>query len=150
MTATVFVPAGNPVRRFVAALAAVGVAASALWFSGLAAPRVGVVSATTTAVDAAPRRVLTIRLRNEGPLPVEVRGFKARDGRVDIGSVRSGGVDLGGGESATFEVDHLVDCRPGPQRPAPRLEVAVRTPLGLERARGLDGLDLLSDACPSP
>lgn len=150
MTATVFVPTGNPVSRFVAALAAVGVAASALWFSGLAAPRLAVVSAATAtaAVDAAPRRVLTLRLRNEGPLPVEVRGFRARDGRVSIGSARSGAVRLGGGEAATFEVDHLVDCRPGLQPPVGRLEVVVRTPLGIERARGLGGLDLLSEACP--
>ena len=146
MTATVFVPTGDPVRRFVLALAALGVAATALWVSGLAAPRLAVVSAEPAAGQ---QGTLVVRLRNDGPLPVEVRTIRFRDERLAATAVRPVGVDLSGGEVATFEVDYTVDCGAGTGPPSARLMVTVSTPLGLDRTRDAGDSGLAAGACPS-
>jgi len=145
VTAAVFVPTGNPVRRFVLALAAVGVAASALWFSGLAAPRLALLSADPAAGR---QGTLVVRLRNDGPLRVEVRGIRFRDERLGVGPARPLGVDLGGGDSATFEVDYTIDCGAGTAPSLARLMVTVATPLGIERTRNVGDTGLLERTCP--
>jgi len=148
MTATVFAPTGNPVRRFVAALAAVGVAASMLWFSGLAAPRLAVVSAEPTGGGAL-RGTLIVRLRNDGPLPVEVRAAGFRNDRLSVSAVRPAGIDLPGGEVAILEVDYVVDCGSGPAPEQDRLIVTVATQLRIERTIDVSGTSLLQRVCPA-
>ena len=150
MTATAFTPTGNPVRRFVLALAATGVAAAALWFSGLAAPRLAVVSAGPTAGRAggdALRGTLVVRLRNDGPLPVEVRSAEFLDPRLDAGALRPAGVDLSGGESATFEVDYTIDCDASAAPAMGRLAVTVTTPLRIERTSDVGDTGLADGTC---
>ena len=146
MTATVFVPTGNPVRRFVLALAAIGVAASAVWLSGLAAPRLAVVSAEPAAGW---QGTLVVRLRNDGPLPVEMRTIRFPDKRLGAGVVRPAGVELSGGEVATFEVDYTLDCGAGVGPASARMIVTVATPLGLHRTRNVGDSGLPGAACPS-
>ena len=146
MTAAVFMPTGTPVRRFVLALAAVGVAASAVWFSGLAAPRLAVVSAEPAAGR---HRTLVVHLRNHGRLPVEVRTIRFRDDRIGAAAVRPVGLDLSGGDVATFEVDYTVDCGAGSGPASARMMVTVATSLGLHRTRDVGDSGLPGGACPS-
>jgi len=151
MTATAFKPTGNPVRRFVLALAATAVAATALWFSGLAAPRLAVVSAGPPAGSAggdALRGTLVVRLRNDGPLPVEVRSAEFLDPRLDAGALRPAGLDLSGGESATFEVDYTIDCDASAAPAMGRLAVTVTTPLRIERTSDVGDTGLADGTCP--
>jgi hypothetical protein len=151
-------PTGHPVRWFVAACAAVAVAATAVWWAGLLAPRLATGPRLARHVDvAAGRAEVFVRLRNDGPLAVRITGVsltgvpdEALDVRVVLpdrdpdtfgepGAAALRTFTLEGGDGAELQLAFLQDeCPPG------RLHIRARSALGIARSEEL-GLDGTSD-----
>src|SRR5829696_8823492 len=82
-------PRGHPVLWFLAACTAITVAAIAVWWAGLAAPRLATGPGLARHVDvAAGRATVSVRLRNDGPLAVRVTDLSLTGVRDDVLDVR--------------------------------------------------------------
>lgn len=159
--APAYAPPGHPVRRFLLGLAVLAAALMALSWSGLIAPRLAVVAERATADTGAGRGTMSLSLRNDGPLGIDVVRVGVADGRVTIGPVRVDGADLarhaarlGGGRTARLELRYAVDCarlRRGSDRPLP-VKITLRTPIGIEVGHTVADTSPfeLADACPGP
>lgn len=142
-----YVPTVRPVRRFVIWQVVVAVVFGALWFSGLVAPRLGLGNKAGGMYDTISRRgTVHVELRDKSLLAVDVRGVTLAGGRVNVTSVRINGVDTASGGRrvagrgmATMDVDYTCPAPVGgPRLPlrqgaSAKVEVTVRTPLGIER-----------------
>jgi hypothetical protein len=148
-------PTGHPVRWFVAACIAVGLAATAVGWAGLAAPRLATGPGLSRKVDvAAGRAQVFVRLRNDGPLAVRITGVSLTGVRDEVLEVRLlqpdpdpdtygepgarelTSVTLGGHEAAEVQLAFPQDeCPPG------HLRVRSRTATGIPRtvSLGFDG-----------
>lgn len=148
----------RPVRRFVVAQLVLALIFGALWWSGLVAPRMSLGNSSSGSYNfGTGRTTVDLTLRNESPWAVEVRHVNPAKGRGTVGSVRINGDDLaghgqtvaGGGEAtmlielacAPFVVDDRIP-RQSPPSYSVRLEVTVRTAIGLERTRTTGSIDL--------
>ncbi len=140
----VFVPKSHPERPLVAAMAAVVLVCVGLWWSGAVGPRLTAVVGSVEADAATGRGTLHIELRNEGRLPLELRGVTVDDRRgppVDLGPVLVDGhpaddVWVGVGDLVRLDVAYTVDChRPTGYGADPELGVSVRAPLGVTQTR---------------
>jgi hypothetical protein len=146
----VYLPTGRPVARFVIAQVVVAVLLGALWWTGLAAPRLSLRESDGSYNTVSGRTTATVQLRNLSPLAVEVRRASLGDGRLTLDSVTVDGRELAGasgripgGETATMVL--VYTCLPGagngapsppsPRGPTMRLHLTVGTPVGLERTR---------------
>lgn len=140
----VFVPRGHPDRRLVAAITLIGVVCVALWWFGAAGPRLTAVVRTVDADTAGGRGTLLIEVRNDGRLPVDLRGIEVDDrggpplrvGDVRINGRRDGAIRarLESGEVARLDLSYSVDCnRPTGYGSDPVLAVRVKAPLGITR-----------------
>lgn len=149
--------AGRPVARFVIAQLVLAVLFGAVWWSGLAAPRLSLGETDGWYEVVTGRTTATVELRNISPAAVEVRGASLGDGRMTLDSVSLDGRDvtrtsrhLAGGDSATMVITYT--CRVGADNRAPspgspekhtiRLNVTVGTPIGLERTRATGSIAL--------
>jgi hypothetical protein len=148
----------RPVRRFVIAQVVLAVLFGALWWSGLAAPRLSLGNTSSGSYDHLSGRVTTdLVLHNNAPLAVKVRRVTAGDRRVTVSSVRIDGVDIAstgqrvaGRGQANLVIEFTCGrVEGGGQPPALstpsvpiKLEIAVRTPVGLERTRTTRTVDL--------
>jgi hypothetical protein len=144
-------PTGHPVRWFVAVCTALTVAATAVWWAGLLAPRLATGPDLARKVDAvAGRAVVFVRLRNEGPLAIRVTGLSltgVRDEDLDVhlvvpdkapdifgepGARRFTPFTLEGGQAAEAQLAFPQDqCPPG------RLLVRDRSAIGIPRSEVL-------------
>lgn len=150
-SATSFVPTGNPVRRFVAGVAAVAAVFIGLWWTGLVAPRVAV--AVDERFDAGTNQgEAIVTARNEGMLaatvdPPDVRDLWSEPGGDNV-IVRSTGVQpdrevrVAGGDEVTFTIRFAVDCERyhrtvftprGTAAPALHIRLRAEGPLGGDR-----------------
>lgn len=153
-----YVPGGRPVRRFVVVLVVLAFLFGALWWSGLAAPRLGLGGGSGGIYNAVSGRATArLGLHNRGPLAIEVRRVRLGDGvrvtsvRVNGRTIPTGGRKVAGGGTATIDLEFT--CRRthqlGPQIPGSSrvgLEVTVRTPIGIDRT-SVPGSVELSPAC---
>ena len=148
-----FVATQRPVRRFVAVLAALAVAFGALWWSGYAAPRISAEAAGVRVDPSTGRASTLIKLHNDAPASVTVRGLDVDYEGIVLGTYASEGQDvtghleLQGGTSAVIAVDVDVTCPSARHDVFPSedpsseyltdeiLRVVLRTPLGLDRSR---------------
>jgi len=143
-----FVGRSHPDRWLVAAVVAISLVCVGLWWSGAVAPRLTAVVASveTDPGAGAGRGVLRIELRNEGLLPVDLRGVRVEErggAPLEVGPVRidghhsaADGLRLEGGRAMTVDVAYAVDCNPPLGYGAdPEIAVRVRAPLGVTQAR---------------
>jgi len=112
-----FVATGHPLRHLLVVLGLLASACVALWWTGLAAPRLSVGLREGRFDTATGRGTLALALHNGSPLAFEVRGLAADyEGiqlsrvRVDGHDVRAGPADVPGGKTAQVEADLVVDC----------------------------------------
>jgi len=112
-----FVATGHPLRRFLVVLGLLAGSCVALWWAGLAAPRLSAGAGEGRFDTATGRGTLALALHNDGPLAFEVRGFAADyDGiqlnrvRVDGHDVSTGPADVPGGRTVRVEAELTVDC----------------------------------------
>jgi hypothetical protein len=129
-----FVPVGRPVRTFVLVLSAVALLLIAVWWTGLAWPRLGWDGGSFGQFDTRSNRgTSTVTVRNAGPLVVELvgagvravgpRAFSATDDSFDR-------VRLAAGESREVTVSYRAErCAHDPVI----VWFSVRTPSGVVR-----------------
>lgn len=142
-----FEPRAHPERRLIGAIVLIAVVCVGLWWTGAVGPRL---STAVVAVDPADpsgeRGTIHIEMRNEGLLPVEVRGVRVDDWRgsgVEVGQVLidgrlpgEAGVRVEGGEVVRLALPFAVECnRPDGYGADPELGVRVRAPLGVTQTR---------------
>lgn len=137
-----FAPPGRPERRLVAAIVAVCVVCVGLWWSGAVGPHV------SAAVRSVAAGKIDIQLRNDGRLPVEVRGIRIDDRQgppVAVAAVTVDGrplaapVRVAGGDVAWVQVSYIVDCdRPTGYGADPDIAVRVKAPGGATQVRPVD------------
>ncbi|MEA2973258.1 MAG: hypothetical protein QOG82_1716 [Actinomycetota bacterium] len=156
------IPAGRPVHRFVAAWLALALLFGALWWSGLVAPRLSLGNTAGGSYNTETgRATVDVTLHNNSPFAVEVRHANPAKGRVRVDSVRINGVDVatrgqkvaGGGEAkmlielncGPYAIDDRIP-RQSPPSGSVKLEVTVRTAIGLERT-GTTGTINLPRTC---
>jgi|GEM_PF-4700281 len=162
-----FVATGHPLRHFLVALGLLAAGCLALWWAGLAAPRLSAGPREGRFDIATRRATLALALHNDGLLPFELGGLAADyDGiqvdrvRVDGHDVSTGPTQVPGGGTALVEADLTVDCdRLRADTFAPDLlrytdellRFSLRMPAGTERSanRRVVGTinPLLSRAC---
>ncbi len=149
--ATPFVPSGHPVRRFVVVLTAMCAALAALWWSGLANPRLSVSHAQSTFDEDAGRGTLRAQMRNETRSAVELSGVTFDDPWIHLQSAQIAGADierrpsLRAHDTASLELTFTVDCAAlaEPQRLDPTgtiysdelLRVRAQATMGGQRTR---------------
>lgn len=127
----------------------------AVWWSGLAAPRLSVAKSDGSYNAVSGRTTATVELRNPSPTAVEARGARLGDGRLTLDSVSIDGSDLAGGSrhlaggaTATMVLSYTcpsgADVRmPSPASPREHssgLHVTVGTRIGLERTRAVGSI----------
>ena len=150
-------PTGHPVRWFVAACTALAVAATAVWWAGLVAPRLATGPDLARKVDvAAGRAEVFVRLRNDGPLAVRVTGLSltgVRDELLDVRVLLPDPDPASFGEPGardfttfTLEAGQAVEAQfafPQDECPPGRLLVHARSAIGIPRSDelGFDGSD---------
>lgn len=157
---TLVAPTGRtvrPVRRFVVAQLVLAVLFGALWWSGLVAPRLRLGGTSGGYYNTITGQAsVDLVLQNNSPGAVEVRHVVPHDRRVKVVSVHVNDVDvagtaltIAGGGEATLKIEFM--CRPTPGDESPpggrpsgrdstRLDITVRTPVGLERSRTIGAI----------
>lgn len=152
-----YVPARQPVRRFVVVLLGLAVLFGTLWWSGLAAPRLSLGADSSGMYDSVTGRATSeLILRNRSALAVEVRDVTLGEERAKVASVQvkghdlaAGGQTIAGRSEATLVLG--LTCNPGVdhRRQPPsmttfpiRLEITVKTLIGLERTRTIRTVQL--------
>lgn len=138
----------RPVARFVIAQVVLAVLFGAVWWSGLAAPRLSIGGSRGSYDTVSGRTTATVELSNTSLAAVEVRGASLSDGRLTLDSVSVGGRDLAGasrrlagGDSSMMVIRYTCRIEADVRRPSPasppdhmiRLHVTVGTAIGLER-----------------
>jgi hypothetical protein len=142
-----FEPRAHPERSLIAVIVLVAVVCVGLWWTGAVGPRLSAVVVGVESADpSGGRGTVHIEVRNEGRLPVEVRGVSVDDRRgagVEVGQVLidgrvpgAAGVRVGAGDVVRLELPYTVDCdRPTGYGADPDLGVRVRAPLGVTQTR---------------
>ena len=142
-----FEPQAHPERRLIAAIVLVALVCLGLWWAGAVGPRLTAEVVEVESADASGGRgTVHIEVRNDGLLPVEVRGVTVDDRRgagVEVGQVLidgrvpgEAGVRVGAGDVVRVEVPFAVECnRPNGYGADPGLGVRARAPLGVTQTR---------------
>lgn len=144
-----FEPSGRPVRRAVIALVLLFGLIIALWWSGLAAPRLQFDGASGSYDESTQHAESIQYITNHGPLPVEIVGVEAIDPLHEF--TLPDHVRIEAGEQAEVPFEASIDCDAEIVEQSVPFRMIVRTSLGLERRvtrTGWSGITVPN--CPRP
>lgn len=126
-----FEPSGHPVRRAVIGLVVLTALIVAVWWAGLASPRIDMVGHNGSYDELTHEGSANVTVVNDGPLAIEIVGVEAPTEFHDFRLPEQVRIDAG--EQAEVLVEGTIDCAAPIEFDRVPFDLVVRTAVGIER-----------------